>query len=161
MKRKTKKTWVVVADSASAQFFQIRDDDSGRGLEPVAADLTSGIHRHAADLKSDKPGRAFAGAGSSLRGAMEPHHDYHKLEKHEFVRTVAASLERAFEAHKFERLVLVAPDRSLGEFRRELSSKLTAVLWHEIPKDVTKLGPQDLWMRIAPALTESPSLTED
>jgi len=161
MKRKTKKTWVVVADSTSAQFFQIRDDDSGRSLEPAAADMASGIHRHAADLKSDRPGRAFASAGSSLRGAMEPHHDYHKLEKHEFVRAVAAFLERSFGERKFERLVLVAPDRSLGEFRSELPPKLTAVLWREIPKDITKLGPQDLWAHIAPALTESPSLTED
>ena len=113
MTRKNKKTWVVVADGASAQFFQIREDANGRSLEPAASDMASGIHRHAADLKSDKPGRAFAGAGSSRRGAMEPHHDYHKLEKHEFVRAVTATLERAFEAHKFVRLVLVAPERRL------------------------------------------------
>ncbi len=160
MKRKTKKTWVVVADSASAQFFQIREDTNGGSLEPVAPDMASGIHRHASDLKSDEPGRAFAGTGSAARSAMEPHHDYHKLEKHEFVRAVAASLERAFAAHKFDRLVLVAPERSLGEFRKELSSKLSGALWHEIPKDVTKLGPQDLWARIGPTLRESGSATQ-
>lgn len=161
MTRKTKKTWIVVADSASAKFFQLREDANGRSLKPAASDMASGIHRHAADLKSDKPGRAFASAGSSARSAMEPHHDYHKLEKHEFVRTVAGFLERAFEAHKFERLVLVAPDRSLGEFRSELSSKLTAMLWREIPKDLTALGPQDLWAHLDPALEEGQTSTED
>ncbi len=161
MVRKTKKTWVVVADSAAAQFFQIHENASGRSLEPAASDMASGIHRHASDLKSDEPGRAFAGAGSSARSAMEPRHDYHKLEKHEFVRAVSASLEKAFEAHKFERLVLVAPVRSLGEFRKEFSPKLMAALWREIPKDVMKLGPQDLWARIGPALEEGPPLAQD
>ncbi len=160
MKRKAKKTWIVVADGASAQFFQIREDANGGGLEPAASDMASGIHRHASDLKSDEPGRAFAGAGSSARSAMEPHHDYHKLEKHEFVRAIAASLERAFDAHEFERLVLVAPERSLGEFRSELPPKLKAVVWHEIAKDITKLGPQDLWARIGPALREGPPSTQ-
>lgn len=155
MNKKMKKTWIVVADGASAQFYMLRESNAGRSIEPAADIMTSGIHRHAADLKSDKPGRAFAGAGSVVRAAVEPHHDYHKLEKHNFAHAVAAFLEHAFGEHKFERLVLVAPDRSLGELRSELPDKVKAVVWREILKDLAWLGPQDLWARIAPALEEA------
>ena len=161
MKRKTKKTWIAVADGASAQFYELHEGEADRSLEPAAETMIAGLHRHAGDLKSDKPGRVFAGARSPRRTAVEPHHDYHKLEKHDFVHAVAAFLDRAYDAHKFERLVLVVPDRSLGEFRSELSGKVKTVVWREIPKDVTKLGPQDLWARIGPALREGPSLAED
>lgn len=144
MRKKPVKTWIVVADSASAQFYALHESGAECSIEPVAETMVSGIHRHAADLKSDKPGRAFAGAGSAMRSALEPHHDYHKLEKHDFIRAIAMFLEHAFAEHKFERLILAAPDRSLGELRRELPDKVRAAVRYEIPKDLTKLERRDL-----------------
>ena len=151
---KTQPTWIVVMDSAVAHFYALRAGEAGPTIEKADESIEAGLHRHASDLKSDKPGRGFAHAGTSSRHAMEPAHDYHKLEKHDFVRVVAASLERAYDAHAFERLVLVAPARSLGELRRELPDKVKNTLWHEIPKDLVKLGKQELWVRLAPMLEE-------
>jgi len=158
MKIKTKPTWIVVMDSAVAHFYALRAGEAGPTIEKVDESIEAGLHRYASDLKSDKPGRGFAHAGTSARHAIEPAHDYHKLEKHDFVRAVAASLERAYDAHAFERLVLVAPARSLGELRSELRGKVKTTLWHEIPKDFVKLGVQDLWARLAPRLEEKAPL---
>lgn len=155
MKNKPVKTWIAVADSASVQFYVLRRSAAECSIEPAAETMVSGIHRHAADLKSDKPGRVFAGAGSALRAAVEPRHDYRKLEKHDFICAVAAFLERAFTERKFERLVLVAPDRSLGELRSMLPDKVRATVWREIPKDFAKLGQQDLQVRLARILEEA------
>lgn len=155
MKHKSKKTWIVVMDSAAANFYLLPGNDAGRSLDVAAKSMQAGLHRHASDLKSDKPGRGFPSAGSSARHGMEPPHDYHKLEKHEFVHAVCGFLEHAFDEHEFDRLVIVAPERSLGELRSELPDKVKRVLWREVPKDLMKLGVQDLWTRLAPLLEES------
>jgi len=154
MKHKTKKTWILVMDSAAAHFYLLPSDDTGRSLDVAAESMQADLHRHASDLKSDKPGRGFPSAGSSARHGMEPPHDYHKLEKHEFVHAISGYLEHAFDEHKFERLVVVAPERTLGELRGELPDKVKKVLWREVPKDLMKLHVQDLWVRLAPLLKE-------
>lgn len=154
MKHKSKTTWIVVMDSTAAHFYLLRDEGAGRSLAVAAESMQSGLHRHASDLKSDAPGRGFAAAGATARHGMEPPHDYHKLEKHDFVHAVSGFLERAYDAHKFERLVLVAPERSLGELHGQLPGKVKKTVWQEVPKDLMKLGVQDLWARLAPLLEE-------
>lgn len=156
MNHTTKPTWIVVMDSTAAHFYALHEHVGGRSIESAAESMQSGLHAHAADVKSDKPGRGFPSAGSSARHAMEPHHDYHKQEKHNFVHALAKFLQHAHDEHKFERLAIVAPDRSLGELRSELPDMVKRVVWREIPKDLTKLGQQDLWARLAPELQEPP-----
>jgi protein required for attachment to host cells len=147
-------TWVVVADSAKALFFALESEDGARSLKQAAETMTSHIQRHSADLKSDKPGRSFASAGGGVRHAIEPHRDYHKLEKHEFARAIVQFLEKSFDAHAFERFVLVAPERSLGEMRKLLPRKMQGCLWNEVPHDFTKLDAAEIWLRISPQLKE-------
>lgn len=148
-------TWIVVMDSSVARFYVLKHDVNGkRCIEASADTMESGLHRHAQDLKSDEPGRGFPAAGSAARHGMEPPHDYHKLEKHEFVRAIAAHLKSAQDANKFARLAVVAPARSLGELRGEMADTLTKVVWREIPKDFVKLNDHDLWARLEPELRE-------
>ncbi len=47
------------------------------------------------------------------RHAFEPHHDPHKLEKHNFTAELARTLDGL--CGRYDRLVVVAPPRSLGE----------------------------------------------
>jgi len=147
-------TWIVVADSAKAMFFALSAENGNRFLKSSADTMVSHLAHHAGDLKSDKPGRSFASAGGAARHAVEPHHDYHKLEKHDFARAVVQFLEKSFDAHKFERLVLVAPERSLGEMRKLLPHKMQTSVWHEIAHDFTKLDAAEIWLRIGPQLKE-------
>jgi protein required for attachment to host cells len=157
MKNGMKQTWIVVMDSSVAHFYSLHRDAHGTGrIDAVADEMVSHLHRHSRDLKSDEPGRGFRSAGSTARHGMEPPHDYHKLEKHDFVRAVAGALGRAHNAHKFERLVLVAPERSIGELRGELDEPVKKSVWREIGKDLVKLNDQELWARIGPELQEPP-----
>ena len=152
-----KPTWVVVMDSSAAHFYRMHRDAHGVGHIDAAADpMVSDLHRHSRDLKSDEPGRGFSAANSAARHAMEPPHDYHKLEKHDFVRAVAGALKSAHDGHKFERLVLVAPARSIGELRHELAETVKKTVWREIGKDLVKLNDQELWDRIEAELQEPP-----
>lgn len=155
MRHPIKPTWIVVMDSSVAYFYTLHHGENGeRRIDEAAPSMESNLHRRSSDVKSDKPGRGMRAAGASARHAMEPPHDYHKLEKHDFVHAVAGYLNDARNANKFERLVLVAPDRSLGELRQELVDPLRKCVWREIDKDLVKLNVQDLWARLAPALQE-------
>jgi protein required for attachment to host cells len=148
-------TWIVVMDSSMARFYALKHDVNGdRCIEQADDTMESNLHGHAQDLKSDKPGRGFRAGNATARHSMEPPHDYHKLEKHDFVRAVAAHLKAAQNANKFVRLAVVAPDRSLGELRGELADTLKKALWREVPKDLVKLNDQDLWARLEPELHE-------
>jgi protein required for attachment to host cells len=154
VKQKLIPTWVVVADGARARYFALRDGDGAYNLEVLSSETNSHLEPHSRDAKSDRPGRTAESMGGGVRHAIEPRHDYHKMEKHDFAREVMQHLEKSFDAHEFERLVLAAPHRSLGELRTLLPHKMTSCIWHEIGRDFTKLGVEELWLRLAPHLKE-------
>ena len=136
---------VVVFDSGKARFFT--HHPNGR-LESLKT-WESGLHRNNTDTVSDKPGRSVSSVGQG-RSAIEPKHDPHKMEKHNFVHALVAELDTAFDQGKFKRLVVVAPERSLGEFRKEASAKLMRTVWREVPKDLVHFSESDLQERLAP-----------
>ena len=148
MVTKRLRTWIVVADGARARFFTA-SDDGGKLVAAAAADMVAPMNRRPASaLKSDKPGRGYSSARSGMRHALEPPHDYHKLEKHRFCAELAQALDTASAAKQFERLVLVAPRRSLGELRGLLSTQVKRQVGLEIAKDLTNLPPSRLWRQL-------------
>ena len=147
--RKILHTWVVVADSGQAHLFAT--DESETRLIPIEVPgvPATEIAHHARDLASDRPGRSFASAGGGVRHAIEPHHDYKKQEKHNFVAALAQSLNVAFQARKYERLVLVSPPRTLGELRQLLSASIQGSMV-VVSKDLTGATIDALWAEVAP-----------
>src|SRR5574338_680957 len=93
MKTKAKTTWIVIADGMHARFLRHRP---GEPLEPaVEPELYDpAVHGYSRDLKSDHPGRAFD-PGSGQRHAIEPRHDPHAYEKHQFARRIAGIVNDA------------------------------------------------------------------
>jgi len=87
-----------------------------------------------------------------VRHGFEPVHDYHKLEKRKFTARLAETLDQACAAKKFDRLVLVAPRRSLGELRTLLSPRVPKAVSHEIAKDLTASTPAALRRALASVL---------
>ena len=138
---------VVVFDSAKALFFEHGTD--GR-LLPLN-EWQSGLSRHVQDLVTDKPGRSF-GSDSGVRHAYESPDDLHKLEKQRFVKKLVETLDDAYDQGAFKHLVIVGPERSLGEFHRLASAKLRALVMHEVPKDLTKYPRHELEERLQPYL---------
>jgi protein required for attachment to host cells len=149
------RTWIVVADSARARLF-MPDEDETR-LCPMELPGLSDIevHRHGRDVESDRPGRSFASSGTGRRGALEPRHDLHKMEKHNYVVALAEAINRARLAKAFDRLVLVVPPRTLGEMRSQLSQPAQAQM-HVIAKDLTKASESELWSEVAEIVRHRP-----
>ena len=149
------RTWVLVSDSARARLFTVNEDETELLSAAMPGVVPPDFHPHARDVKSDRPGRAFSSASGGPRHALEPQHDYHKLEKHAFVASVAKALEHAATAREFDRLVLVAPPRTMGEFKSVLSERVQAVM-QTIPKDLTKASAEKVWATAAQIVRRRP-----
>jgi len=150
MPKKAPLTWIVVADGARGRFFTL-DEDVSKLISNGPADLVAPQSRQKSrDLKSDKPGRSYSSSRSGMRHALEPPHDYHKLEKHRFMVVLAEALDGACAKREFDDVVLVAPRRSLGELRGLLSKRVLSRVRLEIPKDLTNKSPVEIWRRLAP-----------
>lgn len=147
-----KKTWVVVMDGAHARFFSLNAADSGLLLEVARPPLTYALEGFARNERSDKPGRSFGAAGSSIRHTVEPRHDYHKLAKHAFTRSVADAIEKGVATRAFENLVVAAPRRTLGELRKLLAKNGQETIALEIAKNLVPYEPHELLTRIVPEL---------
>jgi len=84
---------------------------------------------------TDRPGR-YLGPDRTSRSATEET-DWHQQAEDRFATQVAEVLYKKAHKHDFERLIVVAPPRTLGTlrsaFRKEVAQKVSA----EIPKDLT------------------------
>lgn len=152
MAKRTAQTWVVVADGARARFFR-PDVEAAKLVSAGPANLVAPQSRQRPrDLKSDAPGRGYSSARTGQRHALEPQHDYHKLEKHRFMAMLASTLDEACGRREFDELILVAPRRSLGELRGLLSGRVQDRIREEVAKDLTNDPPGRLRQRLAPLL---------
>lgn len=139
-----RRTLIVVADGARARFFEPRHD--ARALVPAArADMIAPESRlQNREIVADKPGRGFGSAEASThRHAFEPPHDPHKLEKRNFTAELARTLDGL--CGLYDRMVVVAPPRSLGELATLLTPQVKKKVSHQIPKDLTGVSQPDLW----------------
>jgi len=154
MTPRRQRTLIVVADGTKARFLQESKDH--RKLVPAAeADmLAPAARRPDRELVSDKPGRGFSPARDGRRGGFESPSDPQKLEKHYFAAQLAERLDKACSAKAFDRIVLVAPKRSLGELRTLLSPRVKKAVSHEVAKDLTASTPTALRKALVTALPE-------
>ena len=138
---KATRTWVVVADGAKARF--LRNDGPGKGLAAAGIAPREAKPPPTRALGSDRPGRVHDRMGRT-RHAMEPPADWHRFEKAAFARGVAATVNHACQAGRFDRLVLVAPSKTLGALRAALGKSATQRITVELPKDLTGLDDREI-----------------
>lgn len=156
MEPRHKRTLIVVADGARARFFEPRHE--AHTLVPAnQADMVAPSSRLSnQQIVSDRPGR---GAGTSEaathRHGFEPVHDPHKLEKHNFTVELARTLDGMRE--RYDRLIVVAPPRSLGELDALLSPAVKKLVSHKVAKGLTASTPASLW-RALEKLLPAPAL---
>jgi protein required for attachment to host cells len=141
------RTLVAIFDSAHVRFFEYKANGK---LVSILQDVSSGLHHDKKDIEADRPGRTISAGGQ--HHALEPHHDPRKMEKHDFVRSIAQAIDEALERHAFGRLVVAAPARSIGEFRSVASAKVLKSVWHEVPKELANLSEADLEAHLMPVL---------
>jgi protein required for attachment to host cells len=151
MEPRHKRTLIVVADGARARFFEPRHDAHALVSASQADMVAPGSRLQNQEIVADKPGRGFGSAEASThRHAFEPTHDPHKLEKHNFMAELARALDEL--SGQYDRLVVVAPPRSLGELDPLLSPQVKKMVSHRIPKDLTGANPRDLWRALEKVL---------
>ena len=133
-------TWVLVADGARARILSA--GGWGSGLSPVSQ-AVDGDRRASREQGTDRPGRVHDRSGPG-RHAMEPRVDWHEFEKQQFAKRMAVHLNRAAQQKAFDRLVLVAPPKALGDLRAALDKRTSELILAELDKDLTGKSERDL-----------------
>ena len=85
---------------------------------------------------SRKGGGGQGGAFAPARGTFEET-DFHQLEEDRFAAEAADMLRKRALARKFDKLIIVAPPRTLGELRKHYHKEVEARLMGELGKDLT------------------------
>lgn len=135
-------TWILVADGTQARVYG--NDGQGRGIYPATTqDFKIDLPSKVGDIVSDQEGRA-ANPGGSRHHSIGPRTDPRRHEEAEFLRNVAAFLEQAALAKTYNRLVLVAAPKALGDLRATLAPHAAALITTELDKDLVHLSQQDL-----------------
>lgn len=131
-----KKTWIVVADGAHARIATW--SDAGARLRMAEPYEFAAPHAPNRKFISDRPG-TFADRGPGAH-SYTPKHERRDYEKIAFARDVAAVIDAAAEAGKFDRLVIVAPPPVLGRLRVMLRGKTRERIVGQMAKDLVHLS---------------------
>ena len=142
-------TWVLVADGSRARLFVRQPSDAS--LSPALDQELIGTNLPSREIGSDRPGRTFDSGGQG-RHAKEPPTDPARHAQAEFAREIALLLDDKRKAHAFDRIVVVAAPRFLGELRSMMPQQLRDLVAAEIAKDLTKSPPHELQQRLTELL---------
>jgi protein required for attachment to host cells len=133
-------TLVLVGDGRKAMFLRNR---GGAGHPDLFAErIMEQDNPPTREQGTDRPGR-YEGPDRTRRSAVEQT-DWHQQAEDRFAAQVAQVLYIKAHEHEFERLIVVAPPRTLGTlrsaFRKEVAQKVSA----EIAKDLTSRKPAEI-----------------
>ena len=134
-------TWILIADGAKARV--VEQDKESRRYRPAFEEPHFGTTAQSKEIASDRPGRTFDSGGEG-RHAMEPSTDPQRYAKLSFARELADRLSQAANRQEFDRLILVAAPRTLGDLRSMLPDSVKAKVAVEIDKDLTNTPDQEL-----------------
>lgn len=143
--------WVLICDGRKALLAENAGDEAAPNLKVRQTFEQPDPLTH--DQGTDKPGRAFAGIGE--RRAATEQTDFHRLAEEDFLKKLAAHLERGVGEHRIKALVLAAPPRALGVLRDVLAPPVRKLVLHEIEKDYVNMPMYEVERHLAQHLAES------
>lgn len=143
-------TWILIADGAKARVMQY--DRKNRTLAPATPGEFFGSTAQSKEIASDREGRSFDSAGRGQpadvggygRHAMEPRTDPQRYAEYAFARELAHHLQEGANRRRFDRLVLVAAPKTLGDLREILPDTVKKMVVAEVDKDLTNVPERDL-----------------
>ncbi len=136
-------TWIVIADGEKFLLLRNAGDEKYINLEIVDHEADSNAAAH--ELSTDRPGRRYdatrdvTGRGRAWGKSAMEETDWHRVAEERFAKTVAANLREWASAGRFEKLVIIADPRTLGQLRNAYDDVLRSVILTEIDKDLTNL----------------------
>ena len=139
---KAKTTWVLVADGGAARVYTT-NGAVGAGLIEVPGGSFVAPRSHGHDVYSDRGGRSFDSMGGQ-RHAMEPPTSPQAQGRRKFARQISEWLAAPGRADAFDRLVIAAEPKTLGELRDVMPAKLRDKVAAELDKDLTKATPAEI-----------------
>ncbi|MGP1281925.1 MAG: host attachment family protein [Parasphingopyxis sp.] len=125
--------FVVVADGRKMLFFRNEGDADYPQLELERKRKQDNPPNR--EQKTDEAGRSFSSAGPRRSKMQET--DYHQLEEDRFAAETADLLYKRAHANDFEKLIIVAPPKTLGELRKNFHRSVSDRIIGEIDKDLT------------------------
>src|SRR5882672_12568334 len=124
---------VLVGDGQKALF--LRNRGNALRVDLVVERILEQDNPPTREQGTDRPGRSSASLGVA-RSAMEEA-DWHYLAKERFAGELADALYRHAHANLFDKLVIVAPPKILGNLRKALHPEVAERVAAEIPKELT------------------------
>lgn len=125
--------WILVGDGEKALLLR----NAGDALQPSLETMEVLEHENppTREQGTDRPGR-FEDTGVRQRSAVEQT-DWHRLEKERFAGTLADTLYKAAHAKAYDRLIIVAPPKVLGDLRRNLHQEVEQRIVGTLDKTLT------------------------
>jgi protein required for attachment to host cells len=127
------RTWIVVAESSRARILET--NSTQEALREVETLDHPEARLHEQELTSDQPGRRFAVTSEPKRHSMGQPVSQKEEHAHRFSRELANHIEAARVAGKFDRLILAAAPKFLGQLRDDLAAGTVEVLVHQYDKN--------------------------
>ncbi len=127
-------SYVLVADGAKMLFFRNEGDAQNLNLTVIAAEQQA--DQRDRDIKTDLAGQK-PGSPGQYGGSTANEADFHRQAEDRFAAEAAERLNRAALANEFERLIVVAPPKTLGELRKHYHKQVESRITAEIAKDLT------------------------
>jgi protein required for attachment to host cells len=126
-------TWVLIADGAQARVLE--NTGPGKGLKQVEGLDWEIEALQAQEIVTDRPGSKSG--GGAFGGGLEPRTDPVEHRETQFVKSVAATLDRKQQQGAFDRLVIAAAPIALGDLRKAISPAVKKTVVAELNKDLT------------------------
>lgn len=143
---KQPETWFVVADGQRARILRRIRTPRPRvedvfGYQWINSELLS------QNEEKEGLGRGGAAADAAAFHTIAPGPDPRRLAKQEFAAELAEFINRQAIAQAFNRLVLVAAPKTLGDIRTKLNDQSRGAIVAEIDKDLTRFSDDELASR--------------
>ena len=138
---KSIRTWIVIADATRARIAV--NDGPGSGVTPVPGLAFEGRNLPGREIMSDRPGRTFDSSGRGRHG-KEPRTGPREVEALRFLHDLAERLDEGRKQERYDRLVIVAPPKALGQLRQQLSAGVRDRITGALDKDLTHVPDHQL-----------------
>jgi protein required for attachment to host cells len=136
---------ILVGDGQKALF--LRNKGNARQVHLVVERVLERENPPTREQGTDRPGRSSASVGAA-RSAMEEA-DWHHLAKERFCEELAEALYHYAHANGFDRLIVIAPAKILGNLRKAFHPEVVERIAAEIPKQMTSHPIAEIERRIA------------
>jgi protein required for attachment to host cells len=130
------RTWILITDGARARV--VLNTGPGHGIEAVDGFDFRSPNLASRAIEADRPGRTFDSQGPG-RHHKEPSRTAHDRQEQEFVTQLAGFIDDQLKKDSFDRLILVAAPRALGDLRAAISDSVRNTVIAEVDKDLTHI----------------------